>query len=72
MSQKLPLIELLYEAFNSELGIVVETSDLSLLRQKLYAMRKEDEAFQCLSLVQSRTHPNSQLWIVKRPEKPNE
>ena len=63
---KLPLIDLLYQALNSEKGICVETDDPNRLRQKLYAERKKDEALACLSFVTSRTQPDSQLWIVKK------
>ena len=62
-----PLIELLYRAYNSELGIVVETTDPERLRQRLYAERKKDPDLACLSFNISPTHPQSQLLIVKRP-----
>lgn len=72
MSSKLPLIELLYSALNSDLGIVVETTDPIKLKQKLYTLRSEDVEFKRLSFVTSRTHPQTQLWIVKRPESHDE
>lgn len=66
-----PLIELLYEAINTEIGIVISTSDPVALKQKLYALRREDSAFACLSFVTSRTNPTGELWIVKNPEAPD-
>lgn len=61
-----PLIDLLYRALNSEFGIVVNTSNPELLRQKLYAERKKDPELSRISFTISRTHPESQLWLVKK------
>lgn len=61
-----PLIDLLYRAANSEFGIIVETSDVERLRQKLYAERKKDSALANLSINVSRTQPETQLWIVRK------
>lgn len=62
------LIEHLYNALNSELGVVVETDDPEFLRQKLYPLRKENPDFACLSFVISPINPLD-LWIVKaKPE----
>lgn len=60
-----PLLELLYTAFHSEVGIVVETNDPNLLRQKLYAVRKQDADLQVLSFLTSPDKPAGELWIVK-------
>ena len=61
------MIEILYSALNSELGIVVE-ADVSpeTLRQRLYEVRVDlqDAQLNSLSFHISRTDPN-QLWIVK-------
>lgn len=65
----LNLIELLYEALHSEVGIIVQTSDVEKLRQKLYPLRKESEELQVLSFIVSPTNPNSELWIVKNGER---
>lgn len=62
----LPLIDYLYQALRSEIGIVVETSDPEKLRQKLYAERKKDPDLACISINISRTQPESQLWLIKR------
>ena len=61
------MIELLYAALLSPLGVVVETTDVERLRQKLYAIRREakDEALAELSFVPSPTS-DTQLWIVKK------
>jgi len=66
-----PLIELLYEALNTELGVIVSTSDPVALKQKLYNLRREDPLFSQLSFVTSRTNPTGELWIVKNPEAPD-
>jgi len=61
------MIEHLYAALASPLGIILETDDIERLRQRLYAVRKSlaDPALDNLSLVQSPLDPNH-LWIVKR------
>jgi hypothetical protein len=61
-----PLIDLLYRAANAEFGIIVETSDVERLRQKLYTERKKDPALANISINVSRTQPETQLWIVKK------
>jgi hypothetical protein len=60
------VIELLYAALYEPYGLIVETDDFTLFRQKLYAARHElaDLDLDRLSFVQSPTDPN-QLWIVK-------
>jgi hypothetical protein len=67
----IPLIELLYEALNTEIGIVIETSDPVALKQKLYKLRRENEEFTRLSFVTSRIRPDREVWIVKNPEETN-
>jgi hypothetical protein len=65
------MLELLYSALASQFGIRVSTSNLNLLRQKLYALRAKHEELSCLSLVQSPFDPN-ELWIVKTPKEPSD
>ncbi len=62
----LPLLELLYEALRAEIGVSVATEDVGKLRQKLYALRREDPSLRCLSLVPSPVNPNGELWILKK------
>lgn len=62
----LPLIHYLYQALNSEHGIVLETTDPERLRQKLYAERKKDPDLARISINISRTQPESQIWLTKR------
>ncbi len=59
------LAELLYEAYASEFGVVVETDDPERLRQKLYVIRKENPDLLCLSFVISPFN-GSDLWIIKQ------
>jgi hypothetical protein len=60
------LIELLYAAYHSELGVVVETNDPERLRQKLYPLRKENPDFEPLAFVISPFN-SVDLWIIKQP-----
>lgn len=62
------LVELLYAAYHSESGVVVETDDAEFLRQKLYPLRKENlEDFECLAFVISPLN-GVDLWIIKQPK----
>ena len=56
------LLNLLYEALNSDLGIVVETPDPEFLRQKLYPLRKAQAQFTPLAFV--IVAPD--LWILNK------
>jgi len=61
-----PLIEHLYRAFNSSLGVVLWTNNVDRLRAKLYIERKKDPDLACLSINISRTSPETELWIIKK------
>lgn len=62
---KFPLLELLYSALHSELGVTVITDDAEFLRQKLYALRREDPDFRNLSFLISPMNGRD-LWIVNK------
>lgn len=65
MVEPVPLLQLLYDAVNSPLGVVVETDDPERLRQKLYPLRKSDPLFESLAFVISPLN-SGDLWIVKK------
>lgn len=68
----LDLLERLYDALRTPLGVKVETEDTERLRAKLYALRREHmEEFGRLSFVLSPTAPKTELWILKKPDGPN-
>jgi hypothetical protein len=68
MTSSPPLIELLYEAQNSKFGVRVETNDPDLLRQKLYAIRRQHPGeFDNLTLAEDRITPKTHLLIVRKP-----
>tara|TARA_R110000868_G_scaffold76760_5_gene220446 strand:- start:3037 stop:3264 length:228 start_codon:yes stop_codon:yes gene_type:complete len=64
------LIEALYAALHSPLGVVLSSSVPDKLRQKLYAERKKlaDPQLDSLRFATSRTMPESELLIVKKGE----
>jgi len=62
----LPLIEYLYRAINSSLGVVLQTNNPERLRQKLYAERKKDPDLAALSINISRTAPETEIWIIRK------
>lgn len=65
----LDLLERMYDALRTPLGIVVETEDPERLRQRLYALRKErqdsDPQLRDLAFLPSRTNPG-ELWILRQ------
>lgn len=59
------LLEILYSAYNAEIGVIVRTDNPERLRQKLYAERKKDPDLACLSFRISPTNPDSELFIMR-------
>lgn len=62
------LLSLLYRAASTPLGIVVETDDVTRLRQQLYPLMKKQTEFGNLSLIPSPINPN-ELWIVNKEQR---
>jgi hypothetical protein len=64
------LLERLYDALRSPLGVIVETDDTERLRAKLYALRRKHEArepgFHSLAFLTSPTNPTTELWIIRK------
>jgi len=63
----LDLIEHLYRAVASPLGIVVECDDVLKLRSKLYPLRKDRPEFQHLAFIPSPLNPR-ELFIVNKDQ----
>jgi len=59
------MIELLWQAFHAEKGLLVRTDNVKRLREKLYLIRKTDSDLMSLSFIVSPTNPTTELWIVK-------
>lgn len=62
---KSPLVDLLFEAVGSDHGLIVRCESATLLRTKLYPIRKREEVFTDLSFILSPDKPDTDLWIVK-------
>ena len=64
-------IQILYNALEKELGLIVETDDPRRLQQKLYAERRKlaDSKLNALSISISRENPDSQVWIYRNEAK---
>lgn len=62
------LTEFLYRALQTPTGIVVKTSNVELLRNRLYATRREAQniEFEVLTFMPSRTTPKTELWIARK------
>jgi hypothetical protein len=61
----LELAELLYDALRTPFGTVIQTEDPERLRQKLYAVRRENQDFAPLSFVISPIN-GLDLWVVNK------
>jgi len=60
------LLEILYSANNTPLGICVEVNDAERLRQKLYALRREYKGeFEQLAFLISPLN-GADLWILNK------
>lgn len=65
------LLSLFYQALASKYGIALAVSDISQAKAKLYKARAEsgDSDLSQISIHQSPSLPESELWLVKRPQK---
>lgn len=63
--------DILYEALATEHGLTIDCDQPLSLRGKLYAERRADPMFNCLSFVLSPDNPGGELWIVKTKEIPD-
>ena len=63
----LDLIEHLYRAASTPLGIVVECDDVLKLRQKLYALRGDKSEFKNLAFIPSPLNPRELFIVNKEP-----
>ena len=74
MTQFNPLVELLYRAFDAQVGIAVSVSDPDRARAKFYQARKDalNPAFEDIAIVPSRTNPTGELWLLRKSFQSNE
>lgn len=63
--QKHQLLEILFQAQASEVGLEVATNNPTSLRAKFYALMRQEEGF-ALSISLAPTNPNGALYIVKK------
>jgi len=65
------MLEFLYQALNSNLGIILSTNNPEALRQQLYKARREaqDSTLDSLSIRISPVSPKDEVWIVKDGQK---
>ena len=61
----LELTEILYDATRSTAGLVIETNDPERLRQRLYALRKDNPDFTNLAFVISPLN-GMDLWVLNK------
>lgn len=62
----LDLLEILYTALQSPIGVVIRVSDFQLAQQRLYKARRDamDPELACLQFRRSPFDP-LEIWIVK-------
>ena len=58
--------ELLYSALGEEFGVLIQTTDVKKLLNKLYPIRADDPSLLCLSFHPSPINPKTELFIVKK------
>ena len=63
------LLALWFRALEHPIGVVVETSDSTLLRAKLYAVRKSHPELQDLFLALDRDEPKTKVLILHKEVK---
>lgn len=62
---RLEVLERLHQALHSPHGVAIQTNDTKRLMALVYKVRKEDPAFECLSVTLSPISPETELWIIK-------
>lgn len=63
------LLMLLLEAAEAEYGIAVRTNSTQLLRNKLYALLREDTSLPKMAIVSPPVNSDSILWVIKKGER---
>lgn len=66
------LEEILSQALESDIGLVISTNDFPALRMKLYQIKKRKPEFSQLSFLNSPEKPDEDLWVIKRKLKDEE
>lgn len=61
----------LYAALNAEYGVKITTSNPVQLRQKFYALKRDNPEFEELAFLISPTDPENELWVIKKESKQN-
>ena len=62
----LELSLILTRALASDRGLLIETNNADTLRRRLYAARKDQPEFQCLSFAIDPREPTTRLMIIKK------
>ena len=67
------LLEYWYDALKQPVGLILRTSDVEALKQRLYAARRaaSDPRLIDLTLATSPDFPESELWIVRKGAEPD-
>lgn len=63
------LLMLLLTAAESEFGISVRTNSPQLLRNKLYALMREDIGLPKMAIASPPVNSDSILWIIRKGER---
>lgn len=64
------IIEALWSAYNSDLGLLIDTEEPEKLRQEIYRARRElgEECLNQLSVNVSPYNPTGQIMLIRRPD----
>lgn len=62
---KMQLRAVLLRAASAEIGVIVSTNNVDLLRQKLYKCMRDDASIPKFSLVTDPAQPTTRIFIIK-------
>ena len=65
MQTEATLLDILYRAFRSEIGVEIEVSNPTLVTQRLYKIRAENEELKTLTIRPAPLNPDTHIWIVR-------
>jgi hypothetical protein len=64
-------LELLYEAYHSDIGIEVEIiGNCQVIMSRLYAAKRKDPELENIQISRSPDQPDKFLWILKSAQSP--
>lgn len=70
MNENASPFDCLAAALHAKFGVLVRPKNLDRFKARLYVERKNDPDFACLSIHNSPDNPQTELFIVRKPDAP--